>query len=113
MKRRDCWDEARCRLVPLNEEIAIRNKQMAINLPSSKPQAEAASYLEGFRKLYLHQALSNAVETVDLHLINAELDKFAPGSDLRRLASRGIRGELVFALPIMLSKKPNLLGYYR
>jgi len=37
----------------------------------------------------------------------------APSRDLRRLASQGIRGEFVFALPTILLTKPNLLGYYR
>ena len=50
---------------------------MPINLPSSKPQANVAAYLEEFRKLYLHEALSNAVEAVDLTVINAELAKLA------------------------------------
>ena len=36
-----------------------------------------------------------------------------PAADLRKLACRGIRGEFLFALPVILSTKPNLLGYYR
>ncbi len=86
---------------------------MPINLPSSKPQANVASYLEEFRKLYLQQALSNAIEAVDLSAINKELEARVPARDLRKLASRGIRGEFVFALPNILAIKPNLLGYYR
>lgn len=86
---------------------------MAINLPSSKPQANVATYLEEFRKLYLQQALSNAIQATDLRVINEELDRFVPARDLKELASRGIRGEFVFALPKILAIKPNLLGYYR
>src|SRR6266700_829727 len=86
---------------------------MPINLPSSKPQANVASYLEEFRKIYLQQALANAIQSVDLRLINQELDELAPSRDLRRLASHGIRGEFVFAVPTILLTKPNLLGYYR
>jgi len=86
---------------------------MPINLPSSKPQANVASYLEEFRKIYLQQALSNAIQAVDLQTINQELDDLAPKRDLRRLASRGVRGEFVFAVPAILATKPNLLGYYR
>jgi hypothetical protein len=63
--------------------------------------------------LYLQQALSNAIESADLQTINAELDRFAPASDLKALASRGIRGEFLFAVPSLLKMKPNLLGYYR
>jgi len=86
---------------------------MAINLPSSTPQANVATFLEAFRKLYLQQALSNAISAADLRAINTELDEFAPAEDLKTLASRGIRGEFLFALPSMLKMKPNLLGYYR
>ena len=86
---------------------------MSINLPSSKPQANVASYLEEFRKIYLQQALSNAIQATDLRIINNELDQLALARDLRRLASRGVRGEFVFALPTILATKPNLLGYYR
>jgi len=86
---------------------------MRINLPSSKPQANVASYLEEFRKIYLQQALSNAIQAIDLRTINRELDELAPARELRKLASRGIRGEFVFAIPIILATKPNLLGYYR
>ena len=86
---------------------------MTLKLPSSKPQANVASYLEEFRKLYFQQALSNAIEAVDLRVINKELDALAPAGDLRKLASRGIRGEFLFAVPTILATKPNLLGYYR
>lgn len=86
---------------------------MPINLPSSKPQANVASYLEEFRRIYLQEALANAIQAIDLTLINQQLDELAPAPDLRRLASRGIRGEFVFALPAILAIKPNLLGYYR
>ncbi len=86
---------------------------MLINLPSTKPQANAASSLEGFRKLYLQQALSTAIQELELTALNAELDRLAPAQELSRLASRGVRGEFVFALPSILAKRPMLLGYYR
>jgi len=73
---------------------------MAINLPSSKPQANVATFLEAFRKLYLQQALCNAIAAAELRVINTELDQLAPAQDLKALASRGIRGEFLFALCI-------------
>jgi hypothetical protein len=91
----------------------MKSKGITINLPSSKPQANVASHLEEFRRIYLQQALSNAVETLDLPVLNKELDELAPARDLQRLAGRGIRGELIFCLPVILAAKPNLLGYYR
>src|SRR5947209_6194558 len=96
-----------------NVASATTFKKMPINLPSSKPQANVASYLEEFRKLYLQQALANAIQSLDLRTVNDQLDQLAPAGDLRQLASRGIRGEFVFALPAILTTKPNLLGYYR
>ena len=86
---------------------------MPINLPSSKPQASVAKFLEDFRRLYLQQALSDAIRAADLRTINLELDQLAPAEDLKTLASRGIRGEFLFALPSLLKMKPKLLGYYR
>src|SRR3954468_22593600 len=86
---------------------------MAIKLPSSKPQALVAASLEQMRKLFLREALGNAVQSVDLSAVNVELDRFAPARDLQLLASRSVRGEFVFAIPLLLRTKPNLLGYYR
>jgi XcyI restriction endonuclease len=98
---------------PSEGRHGITLNKMAIILPSSKPQASVATFLEEFRRLYLQQALSNAIAAADLRTINAELDHLAPAEDLKALASRGIRGEFLFALPSLLKMKPNLLGYYR
>lgn len=38
---------------------------------------------------------------------------FAPSKDLSLLASNGLRGEIVFATPLILKSNPRLLGYYR
>jgi hypothetical protein len=86
---------------------------MRINLPSSNLQASIASELGEIRKLLLQQALAEAVRSLDLRNINAELDALAPKNDLAQLASRGIRGELLFAVPCLLNANPKLLGYYR
>lgn len=63
--------------------------------------------------MFLQQALAEAVRGLDLRIINAELDTLAPHEDLAQLASRGIRGELLFAVPCLLRASPKLLGYYR
>jgi hypothetical protein len=86
---------------------------MSINLPSSSLQASIASELQEIRKLFLQQALAEAVQGLDLRTINAELDQLVPQKDLAQLASRGIRGELLFAVPCLLRANPRLLGYYR
>lgn len=86
---------------------------MSINLPSSNLQASIASELEEIRKLFLQEALADAVRGLDLRTINAELDTLVSPRDLAQLASRGIRGELLFAVPCLLRANPKLLGYYR
>ncbi len=63
--------------------------------------------------MFLQQALAEAVQRLDLRTINAELDQRVPQKDLAQLASRGIRGELLFAVPCLLRANPRLLGYYR
>ncbi|MEI7731471.1 MAG: XcyI family restriction endonuclease [Verrucomicrobiota bacterium] len=86
---------------------------MNIRLPSSKLQASIASELENQRKIFLQEALCATVQTLEIKALNDELDQFAPAADLANLASRGVRGELLFATPLLLTKNPRLLGYYR
>jgi hypothetical protein len=87
---------------------------MAIKLSSSKAQTNRAAQLEQARKLFLQEALRAAITSaIDLALIDRELREFAPMAELQRLAGRGLRGELAFAVPSLLELKPNLLAYYR
>jgi hypothetical protein len=72
-----------------------------------------ATALEAFRRLYLQQALAETIKSLELTILNAELDQFAPAADLNRLASLGLRGEFLFSLPSLLKANPRLLGYYR
>ena len=86
---------------------------MSINLFSSSAQVNRAVQLEQSRKLFLQDALSSVVESLDLALIDAELREFASAKELRYLASRGLRGEFVFAVPCIILVKPTLIAYYR
>jgi hypothetical protein len=86
---------------------------MSIKLPSSKLQAGIALDLEKIRKLLLQEALADTVKYLDVRTTNAELDSVCSSSDLAHLASCGIRGELLFAVPSVLRANPKLLGYYR
>ena len=63
--------------------------------------------------MFLQQAVAETVRALDLRTINAELDTLVSPQDLAELASRGIRGELLFAVPCLLRANPKLLGYYR
>ena len=86
---------------------------MNVNLPSSSLQVNIASALDTYRRLYLQKALAETIQNLDLTLLNAELDDFAPPNDLKRLAGRGIRGEFLYPVPCILEANPFLLGYYR
>lgn len=72
-----------------------------------------ASALETFRKIYLQQALAQTIRKLDLAVLNNELEKFAPKSEVSQLAGMGLRGEFVFPVPCLLNANPKLLGYYR
>ena len=61
----------------------------------------------------LMEALGDAVGQLELPLLDRELAIFAPEVSLKHLAKRGMRGELLFAVPCVLSQNPQLLGYYR
>lgn len=86
---------------------------MKITLPSTTLQISVAKALEQARNLHLRKALNQTVKLVNLATLNRELDENAPASDLRELASHGIRGELVFPVPCLLLENPRLIGYYR
>lgn len=86
---------------------------MKLHLPSSNLQVNLATALETFRKIYLQQALSQAIKSIDLELLNRELQKFAPANELKQLAGLGLRGEFVFPVPSLLVANPKLIGYYR
>jgi hypothetical protein len=61
----------------------------------------------------LQDALARAIDRLEVPQIDAELAKLAPKDSLAKLASHGLRGELMFAVPCVLRAEPRLLGYYR
>jgi hypothetical protein len=58
-------------------------------------------------------ALLEQVGQLDIGLLDKELLEFAGSDRLSFVARRGLRGELVFPVPYVLSSKPTLIGYYR
>lgn len=86
---------------------------MPISIPAPQLQIDFAFALEQIRGLYLQQALSEVVRQLDIKKIDAELARLVPSTSLSKLASRGLRGELMFAVPCLMSACPRLLGYYR
>lgn len=79
------------------------------------PDLQIAFYhrLRELRDVFLLDALLAAVGRTDVESINRELQALAPAASLQKLASWGLRGELVFAVPSLLRNSPSLLGYYR
>jgi len=69
--------------------------------------------LQEAKKLYLLPALFSLVGELDIGELDKQLLEFAGSERLAFLAQHGLRGELLFPVPYLLSAKPTLLGYYR
>lgn len=79
------------------------------------PDLQVAFYgrLQELRDKYLLDALQRIVATCDIGRVDRELRGLVSKGALRKLARWSLRGEIVFPVPHILSKSPNLLGYYR
>jgi hypothetical protein len=86
---------------------------VTIKAPAPDLQIEFYKRLLQLRDLLLLDALLATVGQLDTRKIDKELATFAPAASLRKLASWGLRGELVFPVPGILEANPHLLGYYR
>lgn len=69
--------------------------------------------LQIIRKRYLAEALAETIGTLDIRAVDDELSGYVDAVALRRTASLGSRGELLFPVPVVLRANPFLLGYYR
>lgn len=86
---------------------------MAIVFDLPNAQINFANALREMRTMYLQDALAAAVASMEIDRIDAELHDFVDNNLLQILAMRGMRGELLFAVPSILESNPRLLGYYR
>lgn len=86
---------------------------MVISLSDPELQIDFAATLIQLRDTLLQDALFATVKNLILLDIDKELSKFARNEDLSLLASKGLRGEIVFSIPLILKSNPRLLGYYR
>lgn len=86
---------------------------MALAIPLPQLQVDFALALEQIRGMYLQEALSKVVASLNITAIDADLAKLAPVVNLAQLAGNGLRGELMYAVPCILKANPRLLGYYR
>jgi hypothetical protein len=86
---------------------------VTIKVPSPDGQIDYAAALEAIRGRYLQDALSVTVRGLMIPEIDKELAAFVPAHSLAVLAGHGLRGEMVFPVPVVLRANPRLLGYYR
>jgi hypothetical protein len=91
----------------------MRSKPKAVNLPAPTLQIEFSICLAAARKAYLIDALSDAVATLDIRALDAQLSEYVPRKYMGRIAAAGLRAELIFPVPIILQANPRLLAYYR
>src|SRR6056297_982519 len=82
-------------------------------VPSPNLQIDFSFKLARIRNVCLQDALTKTVGELKLATIDAELSEYAPETELKAVASQGLRGELIFPIPCILDKNPFLLGYYR
>lgn len=76
-------------------------------------QINFSNALKEIRATYLQDALKATVSAMSISDIDHELHSYADSASLNSLAVRGMRGELLFAVPCLLTANPKLLGYYR
>ncbi|MFK8254200.1 XcyI family restriction endonuclease [Ancylobacter terrae] len=86
---------------------------MTITVPQPDAQINFAAMLAAIRRLYLQDALAETVKSLAVPDIDRELASHVPSHSLTTLATHGLRGELVFPVPVILTANPRLLGYYR
>lgn len=86
---------------------------LVVDIPSPELQIDFSFVLGQMRTLYLQDALSETIDNVDLATLDQQLSNYVPSKYLKILAKHGLRGELVFPVPLLLESNPRLLGYYR
>ncbi len=79
------------------------------------PELQISLYhrLHELRETLLLDGLLQVVAESEIPIIDEELRTFVSKEALQRMASWGLRGEIVFAVPCLLRQRPQLLGYYR
>lgn len=82
-------------------------------IPPPDLQIDFSVALAALRKQLLQDALKETVESLDIARIDKQLAATVPKRSLSALAGHGLRGELMFPVPVLLETNPRLLGYYR
>lgn len=82
-------------------------------IPPPDLQIDFSVALVEIRTQFLQEALSDTVESLDIAEIDKQLAAAIPKQSLTALAGHGLRGELLFPVPLLLETNSRLLGYYR
>lgn len=82
-------------------------------IPLPELQIEFSVALAEIRQQLLQDALGETVRRLEIAAIDRELADLVPAHSLAQLAAFGLRGEMLFPVPIVLTANPRLLGYYR
>jgi hypothetical protein len=86
---------------------------LRLRAPSPTRQVQFHQLLVAARKQWFVDALSEALAHLDQKAVKEQLDQYAPGDAQKILAAAGVRDEHVFPVPVVIEKKPSLVGYYR
>lgn len=85
----------------------------ALKFPAPRLQAAFAYTLKELRSRCLQDALFATIKCMKIAEIDKQLAQYVSDHDLALMAQFGLRGEVLFAVPVILEKNPYLLGYYR
>ena len=91
----------------------MHSGRKSLDLPQPTLQVEFSISLAAARKAYLMDALGETVGRLDIPSLDRQIAEFVPHEFIGRLASAGLRAELLFAVPLVLETNPRLLAYYR
>src|SRR4030042_6289631 len=90
-------------------------KKSTVLFPLVKPDLQISFYhrLHTLQHSYLTEALRSTVKNLDISKLDDELAKYVDRPSHKKLASFGIRAEVVFPVPYIITSRPSLVGYYR
>lgn len=83
------------------------------HIPPPTLQVAFSERLIAARSEYMQDALFQTLRTCDVVVLNQESEEFVPPEAAQILLGRGLRVEVLFALPTVLRINPRLLAYYR
>ena len=90
-------------------------KKNPANYAPLQPGLQVSFYyrLQAIKERYLFEAMKQTIAGLRIADLDTQLAAFVSSRGLRKTASFGLRGEVLFAMPCVLEANPFLLGYYR